>query len=80
MTASGSQNSERTRGLTAEWLAHYRSTWLLAATSGATSTASLSINREDSMQKIVPFLWFDGQAEEAMNFYVSIFKNSKVVR
>lgn len=29
------------------------------------------------MQKITPFLWFDGQAEEAMNFYVSIFKNSK---
>jgi len=32
------------------------------------------------MQKITPFLWFDGQAEEAMNFYVSIFKNSKVVK
>jgi predicted 3-demethylubiquinone-9 3-methyltransferase (glyoxalase superfamily) len=30
------------------------------------------------MQKITPFLWFDGKAEEAMNFYVSIFKNSKV--
>ena len=30
------------------------------------------------MQKIVPFLWFDGNAEEAMNFYTSIFKNSKV--
>jgi len=30
------------------------------------------------MQKITPFLWFDHQAEEAMNFYVSIFKNSKV--
>ena len=30
------------------------------------------------MQKITPFLWFDGQAEEAANFYVSIFKNSKV--
>jgi predicted 3-demethylubiquinone-9 3-methyltransferase (glyoxalase superfamily) len=30
------------------------------------------------MQKIHPFLWFDNQAEEAMNFYVSIFKNSKV--
>lgn len=29
------------------------------------------------MQKITPFLWFDDQAEEAMNFYVSIFKNSK---
>ena len=32
------------------------------------------------MQKITPFLWFDGQAEEAMNFYVSVFKNSKVGR
>jgi predicted 3-demethylubiquinone-9 3-methyltransferase (glyoxalase superfamily) len=31
------------------------------------------------MQKITPFLWFDTQAEEAMNFYVSLFKNSKVV-
>jgi predicted 3-demethylubiquinone-9 3-methyltransferase (glyoxalase superfamily) len=30
------------------------------------------------MQKITPCLWFDGQAEEAMNFYVSIFKDSKV--
>ena len=30
------------------------------------------------MQNITPFLWFDDQAEEAMNFYCSIFKNSKV--
>jgi len=30
------------------------------------------------MQKIVPFLWFDGKAEEAMNFYTSVFKNAKV--
>lgn len=30
------------------------------------------------MKKITPFLWFDGKAEEAMNFYVSIFKNSRV--
>jgi predicted 3-demethylubiquinone-9 3-methyltransferase (glyoxalase superfamily) len=30
------------------------------------------------MQKITPFLWFDTQAEEAVNFYVSIFKNSKI--
>lgn len=29
------------------------------------------------MQKIIPFLWFDKNAEEAMNFYVSVFKNSK---
>ena len=32
------------------------------------------------MRKITPFLWFDSNAEEAMNFYVSIFKNSKVGR
>lgn len=31
------------------------------------------------MQKIVPFLWFDDKAEEAMNFYVSVFKNSKIL-
>jgi len=31
------------------------------------------------MQKIVPFLWYDGKAEEAAKFYVSIFKNSKVM-
>ena len=31
------------------------------------------------MQKITPFLWFNGQAEEAAEFYVSIFKNSKVL-
>lgn len=31
------------------------------------------------MHKITPFLWFDGQAEEAMHFYVSIFRNSRVL-
>ena len=31
------------------------------------------------MQKITPFLWFDGKAEEAMNFYLSIFKNGKAL-
>jgi predicted 3-demethylubiquinone-9 3-methyltransferase (glyoxalase superfamily) len=31
------------------------------------------------MQKITPFLLLDGKAEEAMNFYTSVFKNSKVV-
>jgi len=30
-------------------------------------------------QKITPFLWFDKQAEEAAQFYVSIFKNSKIL-
>ncbi len=32
------------------------------------------------MQKIVPFLWFDGKAEEAAKFYVSVFRNSKIVK
>ncbi len=31
------------------------------------------------MQKITPFLWFDDQAEEAVNFYTSVFRNSKIV-
>lgn len=31
------------------------------------------------MQTITPFLWFDGRAEEAMKFYVSIFKNSRTL-
>jgi predicted 3-demethylubiquinone-9 3-methyltransferase (glyoxalase superfamily) len=34
---------------------------------------------QKEMKKITPFLWFDHQAEEAMNFYVSIFKNSRVL-
>src|SRR5665213_196100 len=32
------------------------------------------------VQKITPFLWFDHQAEEAARFYVSIFKNSKILK
>ncbi len=32
------------------------------------------------MQKITPFLWFDNNAEDAANFYVSVFKNSKVLK
>jgi predicted 3-demethylubiquinone-9 3-methyltransferase (glyoxalase superfamily) len=35
--------------------------------------------QENPMKKITPFLWFDSQAEEAMNFYVSLFKNSRVL-
>src|SRR5437660_6040511 len=37
------------------------------------------LGREPFVNKIVPFLWFDGKAEEAANFYVSIFKNSQIV-
>lgn len=32
------------------------------------------------MQKIIPFLWFDDQAEEAVKFYASVFKKSKVLK
>ena len=32
------------------------------------------------MQKITPFLWFDHQAEEAANFYISVFSNAKILR
>lgn len=31
------------------------------------------------MQKIIPFLWFDGKAEEAIRLYTSVFKNSKII-
>jgi predicted 3-demethylubiquinone-9 3-methyltransferase (glyoxalase superfamily) len=34
---------------------------------------------EQTMQKITTFLWFNNNAEEAANFYVSIFKNAKIV-
>ena len=31
------------------------------------------------MQKVIPFLWYDGKAEEAMNLYTSVFRNSKII-
>lgn len=34
---------------------------------------------QNTMQKIIPFLWFDNNAEEAMNLYTSLFTNSKIV-
>jgi predicted 3-demethylubiquinone-9 3-methyltransferase (glyoxalase superfamily) len=36
--------------------------------------------QEAKVQKIVTFLWFDSQAEEAANLYVSLFKNSKILQ
>src|SRR5207237_9441685 len=45
---------------------------------GYEATAGVWSNSKESvMQKLTPFLWFDKEAEEAMNFYTSIFKNSK---
>src|SRR6476660_9455241 len=51
---------------------------LLAGTAGSVDSLTQG-ERGDRMQKITPFLWFDGNAEEAMNLYVSVFKNSKIV-
>jgi predicted 3-demethylubiquinone-9 3-methyltransferase (glyoxalase superfamily) len=44
------------------------------------NVSSVTANPSDKyMRKITPFLWFDGKAEEAMNLYISIFKNSKIL-
>lgn len=45
----------------------------------ATTATSRSERIQASPQKITTFLWFDKNAEEAINFYVSIFKNSKIL-
>lgn len=42
------------------------------------SQPSTQATQNQHSQKITPFLWFDNQAEEAVNFYVSIFKNSRI--
>jgi len=44
-----------------------------------TSLKQEHVDKELAMQKITPFLWFDDQAEEAANFYVSIFRNSWIL-
>ncbi len=44
-----------------------------------TKTEPAKQQQNATRQKITPFLWFDGKAEEAAKFYVSIFKNSKIV-
>jgi predicted 3-demethylubiquinone-9 3-methyltransferase (glyoxalase superfamily) len=48
-----------------------------AATSKATESEPSAFL--GTRQKIAPFLWFDNNAEEAANFYISIFKNSKIL-
>jgi predicted 3-demethylubiquinone-9 3-methyltransferase (glyoxalase superfamily) len=42
-------------------------------------TMARQATKEPDMPTIAPFLWFESRAEEAMNFYTSIFKNSKVI-
>jgi predicted 3-demethylubiquinone-9 3-methyltransferase (glyoxalase superfamily) len=45
---------------------------------GSKTNASATATKEGTMQKIRPCLWFDGNAEEAVKFYTSVFKNSKI--
>jgi len=44
-----------------------------------TVSANYEKDEESGMQKITPFLWFDNNAEEAANFYTSIFKSAKIL-
>jgi predicted 3-demethylubiquinone-9 3-methyltransferase (glyoxalase superfamily) len=46
----------------------------------ASKSRNQALNKETRVQKITPSLWFDGQAEEAARFYVSVFKDSRIVR
>jgi predicted 3-demethylubiquinone-9 3-methyltransferase (glyoxalase superfamily) len=39
---------------------------------------TVGFQEEKTMQKISPFLWFDNQAEEAVTFYTSVFRNSRI--
>src|SRR3546814_18351373 len=48
------------------------------AASSAWSTASDCCRRRDAMSKIAPGLWFDGEAEEAARFYVSLLPDSRI--
>ncbi|HZN08977.1 MAG TPA: VOC family protein [Pyrinomonadaceae bacterium] len=50
----------------------------MAATNPQTST-SMNAQTEPRNQKITTFLWFNNNAEEAINFYTSVFKNSKIL-
>ena len=53
---------------------------MAAANPGKTGTAtSRSERTQPRSQKITTFLWFDNNAEEAVNFYVSVFKNSRII-
>ncbi|HSE23786.1 MAG TPA: VOC family protein [Pyrinomonadaceae bacterium] len=46
----------------------------------ATSPGQSNARTQPTTQKITTFLWFNDNAEEAVNFYVSVFKNSKVLQ
>src|ERR1700716_4059525 len=59
------------------WRGRNRSNCFCQKDSGTAKIKSWSDHHE-TMQKITPFLWFDNQAEEAVKFFTSIFKNSRI--
>ena len=44
----------------------------------STNRQATIFSKESRMSKVTPFLWFNGQAEEAARFYTSIFENSRI--
>jgi len=50
-----------------------------APKAGAVAAPARDQKSQTKVQKITTFLWFDNNAEEAVNFYLSIFKNSKII-
>ena len=46
---------------------------------GASAIAAKDVRTAPRIQKVTTFLWFDNNAEEAVNFYVSVFKNAKIL-
>jgi predicted 3-demethylubiquinone-9 3-methyltransferase (glyoxalase superfamily) len=53
----------------------------MATPKAAASAVTAKDDRTQTQpQKITTFLWFDGNADEAVNFYTSVFKNSKIIK
>lgn len=48
-------------------------------TVAARNSNGAAVSEGKHIQKITPFLWFDGKVEEAMKFYTSVFRHSKIV-
>jgi predicted 3-demethylubiquinone-9 3-methyltransferase (glyoxalase superfamily) len=45
----------------------------------SSTETSAAAKQETSAQKVTPFLWFNGNVKEAVDFYTSVFKNSKII-
>ena len=52
---------------------------MAAPKAGASAVTAKDDRTQTREEKITTFLWFDGNAEEAVNFYTSVFKNSRII-